>query len=259
MDKFVAGERAGDDEDKLHDHHGRRHHRVGLVKLKAAGGWQYLCMDIFAEITDERRVLADLLSGLTPQQRATRSLCSAWTVQDVSGHMIVSLEVSLPKFALTMLACGGSFDRANDRLARKQAQRPFEEIVGVLHNKADKRFTPPGAGPEAPLTDVLVHGLDICWPLEIDRKIPVPAQRWITALTFLTTRAANGLVVKGAMDGLRFEAQDVDWAHGGGPAVRGSAAALLLVLTGRAIALGHLHGEGVTTLQHRVSQHLAFG
>ena len=52
MDKFVAGERAGDDEDKLHDHHGRRHHRVGLVKLKAAGGWQYLCMDIFAEITD---------------------------------------------------------------------------------------------------------------------------------------------------------------------------------------------------------------
>lgn len=220
---------------------------------RVPGGWHYRRMDIFAEIAAERRVLADLLSGLTPQQRAAQSLCSEWTVQDVAGHLIVSLEVSLPKFALTMLACGGSFDRANNRLARKQAQRPFEEIVDTLRTKADNRFTPPGAGPEAPLTDVLVHGLDICWPLDIQRAIPVPAERWSRALTFLTTRAANGLVVKGAMDGLRFEAQDVDWVHGNGPAVRGNAGALLLVLTGRATALKHLQGEGVATLRSRTT------
>ena len=210
-------------------------------------------MDIFAEIAAERRVLADLLSGLTPQQRATQSLCSEWTVQDVAGHLIVPLEVSLPRFAVAMLAARGSFDRANKQLARKQAQRPFEEIVDVLRSKADHRFTPPGAGPEAPLTDVLVHGLDICWPLDLDREVPVPAQRWSTALTFLTTRAAHGLVVKGGMDGLRFEAQDVDWVHGHGPAVRGTAGALLLALTGRATALDHLEGDGVATLRSRVS------
>lgn len=210
-------------------------------------------MDIFAEIADERRVLADLLSGLTPRQRAAQSLCSEWTVRDVAAHLIVSLEVGLPKFALTMLASGGSFDRANHRLARKQAQRPFEEIVEVLRTKADHRFTPPGAGPQAPMTDVLVHGLDICWPLGIDREVPVPAERWSTALTFLTTRAAQGLVVKSAMDGLRFEARDVGWDHGDAPTVRGNADALLLALTGRATALEHLRGDGVATLRSRAS------
>ena len=34
-------------------------------------------MDLFAEIADERRGLADLLSGLTTERQATRSLCSA--------------------------------------------------------------------------------------------------------------------------------------------------------------------------------------
>lgn len=210
-------------------------------------------MDTFAEIADERRVLADLLSGLTPQQQAAQSLCSEWTVHEVAGHLIVSLEVSLLKFALTMLARGGSFDRANNQLARKQAQRPFDEIVEVLRSKASNRFTPPGAGPEAPLTDVLVHGLDICWPLDIDREVPVPPERWNKALTFLTTRAAKGLVVDGAMNGLRFEAQDVDWVQGDGPVVREDAAALLLVLTGRVTALAHLQGDGAAALRSRLS------
>lgn len=208
-------------------------------------------MDIFSEIADERRGLADLLAELTTQQRATQSLCSEWTVQDVAGHLIVSLEVGIPKFVLTMLVCGGNFDRANTRLASKQAQRPFEEVVQVLRNKADHRFTPPGAGPEAPLTDVLVHGLDIRWPLGIGRKIP--EERLAKSLSFLTTRTANGLVVKGAMEGLRFEADDIDWVHGDGPAVSGNAETLLLALTGRAAALGHLRGHGVASLRSRLS------
>lgn len=210
-------------------------------------------MDTFAEIADERRLLADLLSELTTEQHAVQSLCSEWTVHEVAAHLIVPLEVSLPKFGLTMLACGGRFDRANSRLARKQAQQPFEDIVAVLRHKADKRFTPPGAGPEAPLTDVLVHGLDMCWPLGIDRMTPPPARRWVQSLTFLTTPAADGLFTKCAIGGLRFEAHDVDWVYGDGPEVRGSAAALLLALTGRKPALEHLTGDGVSTLRSRAS------
>ena len=37
--------------------------------------------------------------------------------------------------------------------------------------KADSRFTPPGLGPQAPLTDVVVHGQDIRRPLGISRDI----------------------------------------------------------------------------------------
>lgn len=208
-------------------------------------------MDTFEEIADERRALADLLSRLTPDQLATRSLCSEWTVRDVAAHLIVPLEVGIPKFALTMLACRGDFDRANIRLAHRQAQRPFDEIVTILRSKADKRFTPPGAGPEAPLTDALVHGLDIRWPLTIDRR--VPEERVLKSLTFLTTAAASGLVVKGALDGLRLHAQDVDWVHGNGRTVCGDAEALLLALTGRSTALASLEGDGVATLRSRMS------
>jgi uncharacterized protein (TIGR03083 family) len=207
-------------------------------------------VDTFAEIADERRGLADLLSGLSAEQRAAPSLCSGWSVQDVVGHLVVPLEVSTPRFVLAILASRGSFDRANDRLARQQAQRPFDELIELLRRKADTRFTPPGAGPEAPLTDLLVHGLDIRWPLGLPHQ--VPDERWQKSLTFLTTRSGRGLVPKGALEGLRLEADDIGWTHGTGPAVRGSSEALLLAMTGRTIALEHLSGDGVTTLRGRL-------
>ncbi|HEU0100849.1 MAG TPA: maleylpyruvate isomerase family mycothiol-dependent enzyme [Mycobacteriales bacterium] len=206
-------------------------------------------MDTFAEIADERRAVADLLSGLTGEQRATPSLCDGWSVHDVAAHLIMPLEVGMPTFLLSMLACRGSFDRANQRLTRQQARRPIGEIVEVLRRKADSRFTPPGSGPEAPLTDLLVHGLDIRWPLRLPRAIP--EQRVRTSLTFVTSRAGRGLT-KGTLGGLRFEAGDLDWTYGDGPTVRGAAEALLLAITGRSAALSVLSGEGLPTLRARL-------
>lgn len=207
-------------------------------------------MDTFEEIADERRGLADLLSDLTVEQRAVPSLCSGWTVQVVAGHLVVSLEVSLPRFALAVLRSRGSFDRANDRLARGQAERPFDEVITVLRQGADSRFTPPGAGPEVPLTDLLVHGLDIRWPLGLARH--VPEERLQKSLTFLTSASARGFVAKNVLQGLRIEAADTDWFHGSGPTVLGDAEALLLALTGRTSALSHLRGDGAPTLRDRL-------
>ncbi len=208
-------------------------------------------MGIFAEIADERRSLADLLSGLTAEQQAAQSLCRAWSVHDVFAHLIVPLEVSTPKFLLAMMACRGSFDRANVRVAREQARRTPDEIGEVLRRKADARFTPPGSGPEAPLTDLLVHSLDICWPLGLTRDIP--EERLRTSLTFVTAAPAPGLVAKATPTRLRFEAGDIDWAHGSGPTVSGNAQALLLAITGRTTALDLLEGDGVSTLRGRLS------
>jgi uncharacterized protein (TIGR03083 family) len=208
-------------------------------------------VDTFAEIADERRGLADLLSGLTDEQQATQSLCSEWSVRDVVGHLVVPLEVGTPRFLLAMLACRGNFDRANVRLAREQARRPFGELVEVLRQKADSRFTPPRMGPEEPLSDLLVHGLDIRWPLGLPRD--TPEERLQTTLTFLVAVPGGGLVPKGALDGLRFEADDIDWAHGSGPTVRGNADALLLAIAGRTAALDHLSGDGVPTLRGRLA------
>lgn len=207
-------------------------------------------MDIFSQIADERRGLADLLSGLTNEQQVVQSLCDEWSVHDVAAHLVMPLEVSMPKFMLAMLACRGNFDRANVRLTREQARRPIDEIIEVLRLKAASRFTPPGAGPDAPLTDLLVHGLDIRWPLGLTRDIP--EERLQTSLTFLTGRSARGVVTGGTLDGLRFEADDIDWTHGNGPIVSGAAEALLLAITGRRAALDRLSGDGVSTLCARL-------
>ncbi len=207
-------------------------------------------MDVFEEIADERRALADQVAPLTPEQRATRSLCPAWSVHDVVAHLVMPFEVSTPRLALAVLLAGGSFDQGSERVTRRLAQRPFAELVAVLRREAGTRFTPPGAGPEAPLVDVLVHGLDIRRPLGLHRDVPEPRLR--AALTYLMT-TPSGLVPKGALTGLRLEATDVDWAHGSGPVVRGTAEALLLVSTGRAAGLASVTGDGVPLLRGRIS------
>lgn len=180
----------------------------------------------------------------------TPSLCSEWTVQDVVGHLIVPLEVGLGRFGLAIIRTRGNFDAANSRLARQQAQRPFDEMLDVLRRKADKRFTPPGMGPEAPLTDLLVHGLDIRWPLRLDREVPQDRMR--TSLQFVADAGAGTVVAKGALDGLRFETTNLDWAHGTGLSVSGEAEAVLLAMAGRPAALSHLEGDGVEALRARL-------
>ena len=192
-----------------------------------------------------------MLSNLTAEQQVARSLCSAWSVHDVAAHLVVPLEVSTPKFLVAMLACRGNFDRANVRLTRTQARRPFAEIVEILRRKADSQFTPSGSGPAAPLTDLLIHGLDTRWPLGLAREIPPERAR--TSLTFLTQTRARGVVCKGILNGLRLEASDIDWAQGSGPTVTGDTEALLLAITGRTAALDHLSGDGVPTMRSRLS------
>ena len=207
-------------------------------------------MDTFEDVAQERRALADQLADLTPEQRAAPSLCRAWSVHDVLAHLVVPLEVSTPRMVLAVLAARGDFDRANERMTRRLAQRPFPDLVEVLRQKADTRFTPPGSGPEAPLVDVLVHGLDIRWPLQLPHHVPEARLR--EALTFLMTAPA-GLVPRQALTGLRLEASDIAWSHGSGPVVRGAAQALLLACTGRSAVLPSLDGEGVTALAARLA------
>lgn len=206
-------------------------------------------MEIFEVIAAERRALADLLADLTPAQQHTQSLCAQWRVHDVLAHLIMPMEVSTPAFVFAMIGALGNFDRANVRLTRQVAQRPFEDIRQTLHRRASNRFTAPGMGPEAPLTDVLVHGLDIRWPLQIPYDIP--PEPMAIALD-VAASSAWSFLPKEAVAGLRFEAGDLDWSYGSGPVVAGSAEALLLILTGREVAQDQLSGDGVQTFRARL-------
>jgi uncharacterized protein (TIGR03083 family) len=200
-------------------------------------------------IAQERRTLADTLSGLDTRQWSTPSLCRGWTVHDVAAHLLMPLVTSVPRVLVAMARSGFSFDRANVKLTAAVARRSNDEIVLGLRANADRQFKPPGMGYEAPLTDATVHGQDIRRPLGIHHSFdPEHLQR---SLTFLAGKS-QGFVPKGLTDGIRFEATDFDWVGGDGAVARGPGESILLTMTGRRVAVAELEGPGVGTLRGRL-------
>ena len=61
-------------------------------------------MAYWTEIAQERRDIADLLEGLTPEQWETPSLCSRWTVRELTAHLVVPFHVSLRQFGVCLLS-----------------------------------------------------------------------------------------------------------------------------------------------------------
>jgi uncharacterized protein (TIGR03083 family) len=170
-------------------------------------------------------------------------------VHDVAAHLLMPLVTPIPRVVLAMARSGFSFDRANLKLTAAVARRSNDQIVMGLRTNAEKRFKPPGMGFEAPLTDLLVHGQDIRRPLGItDALDPEHLRR---SLTFLSGKT-QGFVPKGLVDGIRFEATDLDWSGGDGDLARGPGEAVLLTMTGRRVAVADLEGPGVATLRGRL-------
>lgn len=206
--------------------------------------------DVFVAIADERRLTADLLASLTSEQLATPSLCGEWSVHDVGAHLVMPLVTPISTFAMAMVRARGHFDAANAAMTARVASRGVDEIVELLRANADNPFTPPGSGPMAPLTDLIVHGQDMRRPLGLSREFDEQSMRAV--LDFLASPAATrGFTGKGVLDGLRLEATDLGWVHGRGPVVAGDAEALVLALTGRPIAYPELSGDGVEMLLER--------
>jgi len=208
-------------------------------------------MDLFTLIARERVQLADLLSGLTPAQWQTPSLCPPWTVREVAAHLDLPFLVGVRKALWALVRAGFGFDRWTELLTAEQAVRPTAELVDILRRNAGHRFVPPGGGPEAPLTEVVVHGLDIRRPLGLDHPTPPDCARVV--LDFLAAAQPRGHTREAWRKGLRFEATDLDWSHGDGPLVRGDGDGLMLALTGRVPMLADLHGEGVDVMRRRMS------
>jgi uncharacterized protein (TIGR03083 family) len=204
-------------------------------------------VDYFPAVAADRRAIADMLDGLSPQQWETPSLCDGWTVRHVAAHLSVVLTHGMGTFLVAAIRARGNLDRANCIVVAREATRPIRDIVGDLRANADSRFTPPTFGSEAPLAEVLLHGEDMRVPLGIadDR----PAERWQGALDLLLSpKGRRGFAARG-VPALRYVATDTEWAHGSGDEVRGPAAALALTVSGRPARLGELSGPGLATVR----------
>jgi uncharacterized protein (TIGR03083 family) len=186
---------------------------------------------IFAMIAEQRRAVADVMEGLSAEQWATPSLCGGWTVRDVAAHLVMPFELSTPQFVGRLLTHRFKFDKMSNSFARADT-RSGGELAKVLRANAEHRFVPPNFPPQAPLTDIVTHGMDMFRPLGIERDIPSATLR--TVLNFLMTpKATKAFVPKSVVEGRSFVATDVEWSAGSGTEVLAPAQDLVLTLTGR--------------------------
>jgi uncharacterized protein (TIGR03083 family) len=145
----------------------------------------------------------------------------------------------------------GSFDRLNHDVSVRHANRPGVDLVTELRTHAASRRLPVVTNYRNVLFDILVHGQDIAIPLGRQRVMPLDgavagADRvWTAGWPFWARRR---------LAGFHLSATDADWSVGNGwLEVRGPVSALLMLLTGRAVALDQLSGDGLAELTTRLS------
>ena len=206
---------------------------------------------IFAAVADQRRQIATLIDDLDDEQLAIPSLCAGWNVKTVAAHLVSVFADSFWVFMRTALR-RVSMVRAIDELAWRRAQQPTAEIVATLRARADHRLSPPLFGPLDPLADILIHGGDIRIPINL--PFETDPQLAALALDVLTGPWPFGFVPLGRLRGISLRGTDVDRSWGKGPEIRGSAAALMMTVSGRTALLHNLDGPGVPLLHQRLQK-----
>ena len=186
----------------------------------------------------------ELLEDLRPEQWNAPSLCAGWRVRDVVSHMLMPYELTAPRFMTAMVVNRFDFDRVANTWALRDHRSSAELIEGL---RAHGRFRVPGAGPDGELSHLVIHGLDLSYPL--GKPLAITAEAANRTLDLLFLPKARGLVKPERLAGLSFAATDTGWRRGDGPRVEGPAAALILAIAGRTAALPDLTGAGADVLR----------
>jgi uncharacterized protein (TIGR03083 family) len=182
------------------------------------------------ETAAERRRLADLYAGLTPDQWSTPSLCAGWRVREVLAHVTMPYRHSSLRVLRGIAAARGDFNRFADRIAHEDTARLSDaELLTALSDNIDHPWRPPGGGQAGALSHDVIHGLDVTEALGLPR---VPAERVRDVLANAGPRA---LAYFGAdLKEQRLVATDTELSIGDGPnVVEMPAVELLLRVTGR--------------------------
>jgi uncharacterized protein (TIGR03083 family) len=205
-------------------------------------------MDTWQMIRQERASLADALAALPAESWDSPSLCPAWRVREVVGHLISTATLNPATFLWGLASSGFRFGAMTAKNIRAvTTDRSPADLVATYRSRVDSHSAPPG--PTASwLGETIVHGEDIFRALNGYRQHPV--EHVIAVADFYKT--SNLLIgAKTRIAGVRLRATDASWQYGDGPEVSGPAIALVLAMTGRQAALDDLTGDGVAVLRAR--------
>ena len=208
---------------------------------------------VWSEIDDQRLRTAAMLEGLTDEQWEQPSLCEGWTVRHVAAHLTLQRQhltdvVRLLAHHPSLLRSHGLNRMIHDS-AVLEAARPTHEIItrirsGIGSRRHNSFIAPPGT-----LSDSLVHAQDIAIPLGLDLEMRPAAALIAVDHIWATRKGWTGAVFRQLpLEGYRLVATDARWSVGTGPEITGPVGALLLLVTGRRVALTWLQGDGAAQL-----------
>lgn len=191
-------------------------------------------------VAAEFLALAGLLGSATEAQWATPSLCAGWRVREVVAHMTMAARYSEEEFMAELRRCEFDFGRLSNEVAARDGELPASELVACLRSEVMQHWTPPGGGWHGALNHVVIHGLDVTVPLGVPRRSVDATMRVV-----LDDLTAGGVQQHfgTSIEGRSLQATDLDWSYGAGPALRGPAEYLALVMCGRTVPEGRLEGE----------------
>jgi len=195
--------------------------------------------DLQPIVAAEFLALADLLRSVPAEAWDTPSLCEGWRVREVIAHLTMPARYNDKQFMAELEAHGFDFTALSNDVAARDGRAPVESLVSDLRSERLHHWAPPGGGYIGALNHVVVHGLDVTVPVGATRISPEATMCIVLDdLTEGGTHQHFGTDVAGR----RLEATDLDWSWGSGPALRGTAADLVLVLCGRRLSEARLGG-----------------
>ena len=202
-------------------------------------------------VHNERQSLISDLESLTPEQWAQPSLCPGWDIHDVVAHLVDTAKTTRLAFVRQMVAAKFSFDGANARgIIRERAASP-EATLAEFRRIRQATKTPPAALATR-LVEAIVHGEDIRRPLGLVHRYPRESTEEALSYQLKTGISMGGGKERAA--GFRLQASDSGFEHGSGPAVLGSALALLMTVSGRPVDRRDFSGEGAAAFVQKLNQ-----
>src|SRR4051812_30278146 len=90
--------------------------------------------ELWAAIDAQRERLATFFDGLPAEEWSRQSLCSAWTVRDVAGHLTYA-QITVPEILREMVRTRGDMTAG----AIRRAQRPTGELVATIRGMIGSR------------------------------------------------------------------------------------------------------------------------
>lgn len=188
-----------------------------------------------------------MIEGLDEAQLDGPTLAGHWTARDILGHLVFIAEMKVSSFFLSLAKAGFNYDKMADAQARKNAERPLDDLLSSLRANAANSAPMPGFPEMVTVGDVAIHTQDVRRPNNLPGKLDDDVL--VTSLTFITTnKVGTGLADIPNRDEVSFVADDVDWSYGAGPEVTGPGESLLMALAGRD-TLDELAGEGLDKIR----------